>query len=56
MSKSNNHGPGPKYPSMSKTKPVVPTEVASIDPFELGTIAILDVTMPSKAFRVETNG
>jgi hypothetical protein len=43
-------------PLMSKTKSVAPSEAASIDPFEVGMIAILDVTMPSKAFRVETSG
>src|SRR5664279_1736899 len=41
---------------MSSTNWVVPEANASIQPFVVGTIAMLLVMDPSKAFKVETSG
>jgi hypothetical protein len=47
---------GMKYPEISMTRCVGWEPKMLIDPFPAGTIAMLDVTAPSMAFRVETSG
>lgn len=52
---SSTHGA--KYPEMSRMSWVYPLPAyASVEPFALGTIAIFDVTNPSRAFNVDTCG
>jgi len=45
-----------KYPEMSMTTCVGFDPKMLMEPFAAGTIAKLDVIVPSMAFRVETNG
>jgi len=47
---------GAKYPLMSRISCVALDENASIDPFVVGTIAILEAITPSSAFSVDTTG
>jgi hypothetical protein len=47
---------GTKYPEMSMTTCVGWDPKMLMDPFVVGTIAMLDVTAPSMAFKVETSG